>query len=124
MNSKFTMIVRVLLGIMLVVFGANKLFPFLPMPEPAGAASAFMSSLNATGYIFPVLGILEVTIGLMLLFKKWVPFAIILLAPISINILLFHLFLAIPGVGLALLVAVLNAILIYKHWRLYNPLFA
>lgn len=123
MNSKFTMIVRIALGILLVIFGANKLHPFLPMPEPAGAAADFMNSLGATGYIFPVLGILEVAIGLMLLTKKWVPFAIILLAPISINILLFHLFLAIPGFAIALLVAIFNAILIYKHWRLYKPLF-
>jgi hypothetical protein len=117
------MIVRILLGIMLVVFGANKLHAFLPMPAPTGPAADFMSSLGATGYIFPVLGVLEVAIGLMLLFKKWVPFAIIVLAPISVNILLFHLFLEIPGIAIALLVAIFNAILIYKHWRLYKPLF-
>lgn len=123
MNSKFTMIVRILLGIMLVVFGSNKLFHFLPMTEPTGEAGNFMSSLNATGYIFPVVGVLEVFIGLLLLVKKWVPFALILLAPISINILLFHLFLNIPGVGAALVVTFFNGILIYKHWRLYKPLF-
>ena len=123
MNSKFTMIVRIALGLMLVVFGANKFLNFLPMEAPAGAAGEFMNSLGATGYIFPVVGILEVFIGAMLLLKKWVPFVIILLAPISINILLFHLFLAIPGAAIALLVAVFNGILIYKHWRLYKPLF-
>lgn len=123
MNSKFTMIVRILLGLMLVVFGSNKLYPFLTVETPSGDAADFMSSLGNTGYIFPVLGVLEVLIGVMLLLKKWVPFAIILLAPISINILLFHLFLAIPGVAIALLVSVFNAILIYKHWQLYRPLF-
>ena len=123
MNSKFTMIVRIALGILLVVFGSNKFLHFLPMEAPAGEAGDFMSSLGATGYIFPVVGILEVFIGLMLLVKKWVPFAIILLAPISVNILLFHLFLAIPGVWIALLVVIFNAILVYKHWRLYRPLF-
>lgn len=123
MNSKFTMIVRILLAIILVVFGSNKLFHFLDMPIPTGSAGEFMSSLNATGYIFPALGVLEVFIGLMLLLKKWVPFVIILLAPISINILLFHTFLDIPGISVALLVVVLNGILIYKHWKLYRPLF-
>lgn len=124
MNSKFTMIVRIALGILLVVFGSNKFLHFLPMEPPTGAAGEFMNSLGSTGYIFPVVGMLEVLIGLMLLSKKWVPFAIILLAPISINILLFHLFLAIPGVAIAMLVVLFNAILIYKHWRLYRPLFA
>ncbi len=123
MNSLFTKIIRLLLGIVLVVFGSNKFLHFIPLPLPTGAAGDFMSSLNATGYIFPIVGILEVCIGLMLLFKKWVAFALILLAPISINIVLFHLFLDIPGVGAALLVGALNGILIYKNWQLYKPLF-
>jgi uncharacterized membrane protein YphA (DoxX/SURF4 family) len=123
MNSMFTKIVRILLGIMLVVFGANKFLHFIPMESPTGSAGDFMNSLGATGYVFPVVGVLEVFIGAMLLLKKWGAFALILLAPISINILLFHLFLDIPGVAVALLVTIFNVILIYKHWQQYKPLF-
>ena len=123
MNSMFTKIVRILLGIMLVVFGANKFLHFIPMDAPTGEAGNFMNSLGATGYVFPVVGVFEVMIGLMLLLKKWVAFALILLAPISVNILLFHLFLDIPGVGVALLVTFFNGILIYKHWSQYTSLF-
>ncbi|MGV9002962.1 DoxX family membrane protein [Flavobacterium sp.] len=123
MNSMFTKIARILLGLMLLVFGANKLFHFLPMPPPEGVAGDFLSSLNTTGYIFPVIGVLEIGIGILLLLKKWVPFALIVLAPISFNILLFHLFLDIPGLGIALVVVLFNTILIYKHWEKYRPLF-
>jgi hypothetical protein len=123
MNSQFTLLVRIVLGILLVVFCSNKFLHFIPLPPPTGSAADFMNSLGATGYIFPFVGILEVFIGAMLLIKKWVAFVLILLAPISINILLFHLFLDIPGVGAALIVAVLNAIMIYKHWKQYLPLF-
>jgi len=117
------MIVRILLALLLIVFGSNKFLNFLPMPEATGAGADFLNSLNATGYIFPFVGVLEVFIGVMLLLKKWVPFVIILLAPISINIVLFHLFLAIPGVGPALLLVALNSMLLYKYWKLYRPLF-
>ncbi|TDP60279.1 DoxX family membrane protein [Flavobacterium dankookense] len=123
MNSMFTKIARIVLGLMLLVFGANKFLYFIPMEAPTGSAGEFMNSLNTTGYIFPVVGILEVIIGVMLLLKKWVAFALILLAPISINILLFHLFLDIPGLLFALLIVVINSILIYKHWQQYKPLF-
>lgn len=123
MNSQFTKIVKIALGILLLIFGANKFLHFIPLPPMVGPAGDFMSSLGATGYIFPIVGLLEVFIGTMLLIKKWVPFVLILLVPISINIVLFHLFLDIPGVGAALLVAVLNGILIYKNWRSYSPLF-
>ena len=123
MNSQFSLLVRLTLGIILVVFGSNKFLHFIPLPPPTGAAADFMNSLGATGYIFPIVGILEVCIGVLLLLKKWIAFALILLAPISINILLFHLFLDIPGVSAALLVAALNGILMYKHWKQYTPLF-
>ena len=123
MNSMFTKIARIVLGLLLLVFGANKFLHFIPMDAPTGSAGEFMNSLGATGYIFPVVGILEVMIGAMLLLKKWVAFALILLAPISINILLFHMFLDIPGISIALLIVVINTILIYKHWQQYKPLF-
>lgn len=123
MNSMFTKIVRIALGLALVVFGANKFLHFIPMEPPTGAAGEFMNSLGATGYIFPIVGMLEVIIGALLLLKKWVAFALILLAPIAINILLFHLFLDIPGVAIALLVTVFNGVLIFKHWQQYKPLF-
>jgi len=125
MNSMFTKIVRIALGLALVIFGANMIHSFLPMdaPDIDTAAGKFMYSLGATGYIFPIVGFLEVIIGGMLLLKKWVAFALILLAPISINILLFHLFLDIPGLSVALLIVVFNGILIFKHWQQYKPLF-
>jgi uncharacterized membrane protein YphA (DoxX/SURF4 family) len=119
----FTKIVRIALGLALVIFGANKFLHFIPMEAPTGSAGDFMNSLGATGYIFPVVGVLEVIIGIMLLMKKWVAFALILLAPISINILLFHLFLDIPGLSFALVITIFNTILIYKHWQQYKPLF-
>ena len=125
MNSKFTSIVRILLGIILLLFGLNKFYPlpFLPVPRLPENASEFMNSLAATGYVLPVVGLLEVLIAILLLAKKWIAFALILLAPISLNILLFHIFLDIPGIGGAIIVAVLNGILIYKHWPQYRPLF-
>lgn len=125
MNSMFTKIVRIILGLALVIFGANMIHSFIPMDHPdiSSKAGQFMYSLGATGYIFPVVGFLEVVIGIMLLLKKWVAFALVLLAPISLNILLFHLFLDIPGLSIALVIVVFNAILIYKHWQQYKPLF-
>lgn len=113
MNSLFTKIIRIALGLALVVFGANKLFHFIPMETPTGLP----------GYIFSAVGLLEVFIGLMLLLKKWVAFGLVLLAPISINILLFHLFLSISGLPVAIVILVFNGILIYKHWPQYKPLF-
>lgn len=123
MNSRFTFFMRLLLGAILLVFGINKFVQFIPAPELPENASAFITSLTATGYVIPVVGVLEILIGILLLTNKWVGFALVILAPISVNILLFHLFLDIPGISGALLVAVFNAILMYKMWPKYKPLF-
>lgn len=123
MNSTFTKIIRFLLAIILILIGLNKFFQFIPAPEIPEEASEFVGSLKATGYVIPVLGIVEIFIGLLLLFNKWVAFAVIALVPISLNVLLYHLFLDIPSIGIAALVAVINFILIYKLWPKYKPLF-
>ncbi|MEP2936504.1 MAG: DoxX family membrane protein [Gilvibacter sp.] len=123
MNSTFSKILKIVLGLVLLVFGLNKFFGFIPMPELPTQAGDFMTSLGATGYVLPVVGALEVIVGLMLIFNKWVPFALLLLAPISANIVLFHLFLDLPGIAIALVIAALNIVLIGKYWKSYSPLF-
>jgi uncharacterized membrane protein YphA (DoxX/SURF4 family) len=118
MNSKFTSIVRVLLGILLLLSGINKFCRFLPNP-----IGDFIESFGQVNYILPVVGVFEIIIAAMLLIKKWVAFALILLVPISLNILLFHLYLNLSGIIPALVLVALNGILVYKYWRCYRPLF-
>ncbi|MDR6968656.1 putative membrane protein YphA (DoxX/SURF4 family) [Flavobacterium arsenatis] len=118
MNSMFTKIVRIFLGIILVLSGLNKLFEIVPTP-----AGNLIESFGQVDYIFPVVAVLEILIGAMLLAKKWIAFALILLAPIAINILLFHFYLNFSGIVPAIVIATLTGILIYKHWSQYKPLF-
>tara|TARA_B100000497_G_scaffold18277_1_gene21655 strand:- start:91 stop:342 length:252 start_codon:yes stop_codon:yes gene_type:complete len=82
-----------------------------------------MESLNSTGYVLYVVACLEIVIGILLLFKKWVPFALILLAPIVVNILLFHLFLDVSGALVAVFMVTITGVLIYKYWKSYSSLF-
>lgn len=123
MSSSFTKIIRFLLALILIIIGLNKFLNFIPISEAPSEASLFMGSLQATGYILPFVGAIEIFIGLLLLANKWVAFAVLLLVPISINILLYHVFLDIPTIGPAVVVAVINFILIYKLWPKYKPLF-
>jgi len=123
MNSKLTMALRLFLGLILFVFGANKFFHFMPMPQMEGSPAEFMGALNNTGYMFPLIAITEVIAGILLLVNKWTGLALILTAIISVNIVAFHIFLAPAGIGLAALVAVLNIILMYANWNKFKTLF-
>lgn len=75
------------------------------------------------GYIMALVGLIEAVVGILLLLRKWVPFALVMLVPISINIVFFHAFVNLPNIGPAILVAVLNAYLMYKNWDAYRSMF-
>jgi putative oxidoreductase len=123
MNSTFTKILRIVLGLGLIFFGLNKFIGFMAAQEMPAEALNFMTSLKASGYMLYVVAVFEIFIGFLLLSNKWVPFALLLLVPISANILLFHLFLDLQDIVQALAIVLLNVILIYKYWKSYRPLF-
>ena len=123
MSKKVTMVLRLLLGLILFVFGLNKFLNFLPMPPMEGGAGAFMGALNDTGYMFPLIAITEIVAGALLLLNKWTGLGLIFAAIISVNIVLFHLVLDISGIGLAAVVAVLNILVMYGNWGRFKTLF-
>ena len=122
MNTVNT-VARYVLGLAMLVFGANKFFSFMPNPELSEAAGAFMGALGGSGYIFPILGVAYIIAGLCLVLNKAVPFALIVLVPVSINIVAFHLAYAPEGILFAAVVAVLNLLLIYANWDRFKSLF-
>jgi uncharacterized membrane protein YphA (DoxX/SURF4 family) len=122
MNSKLTMVLRIVLALVLLIFGANKFFNFMPMELPASAVK-FFGAMMETGYLVKLIGVTEIVVGLLLLLKKWESFALVVLAPISVNIIFFHVFLAPAAIGPAALVALLNILLIYANWDKFKTLF-
>src|SRR5437762_13804709 len=106
-----TIIARVLLGLMFVVFGSNIFLHFLPMPPlPATLAGDFSKALMQSHYIY-VVGLLQVVGGFLLLIGRYVPLGLVLLGPVIVNILLFHSFLEPSGLPIAIFVAVLSLFL-------------
>ena len=128
----FQTILTIGLGIMLLAFGLNKFFWFLADFDFTGYPEAeyLFKSLRFSGgtptgkgYLMHFVGLTEVIIGVLLVIRKWVPFALIMLVPISLNLVAFHLFVNLPNIGPAILVLLVNAFLMYKNWWAYEPLF-
>jgi hypothetical protein len=113
---------RLLLGAIFTVFGLNGFFHFLPAPPPEGLAAVFVGGLASTGYFFPLLKGTEVLMGLLLLSNRFVPLALTVLAPIVVNIVAFHAFLAPAGTGLGILVTALGVYLAYTERAVFAPL--
>lgn len=122
MKSKVITVIRILFGLILIVFGANKFFGFMPMPELSGGAGAFMGALADTGYMFPIIGAVEIGVGVLLVLDLFVPLALVILAPISVNIVLFHVFLDMGGIIPAAVVAGLNCFLMFVYLSAYTGL--
>jgi putative oxidoreductase len=116
-------VARYVLGLAMLVFGANKFLHFMPNPELSESAGNFMGTLVGSGYIFPILGIAYIIAGLCLVLNKAVPFALVVLVPASINIVAFHLAYNPEGILFGAVVAILNLLLIYVNWDRLKPLF-
>lgn len=115
--QKVNVAVQALLGLIFFVFGLNGFLNFIPTPELPEKVAAFMGALVATGYFLPVLKVVETLSGLLLLIRKFPALALVLLAPIVVQILLFHIFIEPSGLPMAILVVVLEGYLgffVYK----------
>jgi putative oxidoreductase len=117
-----TIVARVLLGLPFLIFGINYFFPFAPHPELHGAAIDYMTGLTKSGYFWPLLRSLEIVIGIALISGYFVPAALAVLAPINLQILLFHLALEPQNVPMAVVLAILQVFLMYRYWAYFKPL--
>ena len=117
--------VRVVMGVIFVVMGLNGFFGFISFPEKSPEAQEFLEALAKTEYFWPFEKICEILFGGLLLINRLVVLAIKGLAPIIANILLFHFFLDPPGIYLALVVLVCEAVLVAGYWkRIFAEYFA
>lgn len=111
-----TIIARVLLGLIFLVFGLNGFLHFIHMPPPNGEmAKQFGTALASTGY-FNVIFFLQLLGGALVLLG-WVPLGLVVLCPIIVNIVLFHGFMAPEGLPMAAVVSLLALFLIWSYWK-------
>ena len=117
-----TIVARVLLGLMFVVFGSNAFLHFIHMPEPPqNLAGDFIKVFLASGYVY-VVGGLQVIGGLLLLIGRFVPLGLTILGPIIVNILIFHLLMAPEGMLVGIIVTVLFLFLVWRYREAFAAL--
>jgi putative oxidoreductase len=109
-----SLIARLLLGVIFLVFGLNGFLQFIHMPPPTGVAAQFFGALFASHY-YIVIFAMQVLGGFLLLANRFVPLALVILGPIIVNIFFFHTLMAPAGLPLAILVVILWAIVAIRN---------
>lgn len=121
-KSKINSAIQIALGLLLLTTGINKFVPFMGSPQMPDPATQFMQALGATGYMMPLIATTEILVGSLLIIHLWSALALVLLAPLSVNVILFHLVLAPDSIAMALLVALLNLYLLFVYRAKYMPM--
>lgn len=118
-----TIIARVLLGLVFVIFGLNGFLQFIPITRmPTGQALQFVTVLMQSHWglfvsAFQLIG------GVLLLAGRYIPLALAILGPVIVNILLYHLLLDHFGGSIAIVVALLWVFLFWRYRQHFASLF-
>ena len=123
-SSKAAFASRVLLGLVLISAGINNFLARNPVPNPTPEGDWFLGVLKQTGYLLYTVAITECVVGVLLLSGRFIPLALVLFAPIMLNIFLFHVFLQFAGIETALVAAAFYAHLVYVHRQRFASILA
>ena len=117
------LIARILLGLIFVFFGVNGYLNFLHAPMPPGQAGQYMGVMFGSFYMYFV-SLVQLVGGVILLSGRFIPLALVLLGPVLVNILLFHISFQPSGLPPGIVCAVLWFIIFFGYRRAFAGIFA
>src|SRR5438034_10070511 len=110
-----TIIARVLLGLVFVVFGSNIFLHFIPMPTPPqGLLGDFTKALFLSHYLHFV-AVFQIVGGLLLLIGRFVPLGLLLLTAVIVIIDLVHILMDPSGLPMATVISILLVFLVWLY---------
>jgi len=116
-------IAQYLLALVFIVFGLNGFLHFIPQQMPPSEnAKQFFTVMFVTKYLHFVFA-LQLLGGLLFLFKRTTPLAIVIIGPILVNILLFHSLMNPEGIVPGAVATVLWAVVFWRHFDVFKPIF-
>lgn len=115
-------IVRTLMGLLFLFASITFFFGLITPPPMTGITKTFNEGLYAVGYFFPVLKIVELLSGIAFVTGYFVPLATVVIAPIIVNIFLFHALVDTSGLPVAIFLVLANAFVAYYYRDAYAGL--
>ena len=122
MKHRIYTVIRYLFGAAMTFFGISNLFQLLPQHQFPEEAGRLMLPFTQSGYILQAVGLTQLLLGTALLLNRFIPLALLLFAPVAVNVLLFHLFLDLPGILMVVPVIGITIFLFTYHKSHFSSL--
>ena len=123
MKNKIFSTTQIISGLMLLIFGLNTFLQFIPMPQASEQMKAYTYALYLTGFIFPIIGAIEILAGIAFIINKFASLMAIVIMPIMLNAFLAHMFLDPAGIGASLLILIGIVVVMFRNKDKYLDLF-
>ena len=127
MKTTIEKLVRILIEMLRVTFGALMLFAsmayflnLIPEARIDGDMKTFGEGVEVAGYLMPLVKGIEFACGMLFIINRFVVLAALLVLPIVVNIVAVHLFIAPEGLQVALFLFIANVMLIGRHSSSYK----
>ena len=118
------LIIRILMGLMFAFASIAFFFKLVDAPEQTGSVKIFNDGISASIYLMPTVKVFELICAIAFLSGRFVPLATVVIFPITLNILLFHVFLEPSGLPVALLLMLGNLFLAFYYRDKYKSMLA
>jgi uncharacterized membrane protein YphA (DoxX/SURF4 family) len=112
---------RIFLGFVFTVAGTMGLLHMLPAQQLEGPAAVYMAGMTGS-YLFTLVKATEVAVGLLLLSNRFVPLALVVLAPVMVNVFAFHALYAPSGLVTPVLLVAAQIFVAWQHRAAFSPL--
>jgi len=113
---------RSLLGLIFVIYGVNYFIPFVSLPATSPEGQELLDAFAASGFFLPLLRVTQLVAGIALLANRFAPLAVVILAPIVVNIVLYDIFLDLAGLPMGILLLALQSFLGWAYCDDYERL--
>jgi putative oxidoreductase len=113
---------RSLLGLIFVVYGVNYFVPLVALPPTSPEGQELIDAFAASGFFLPLLRITQLVAGVALLANRYVPLALVILAPVVLNIVLYDIVLDPAGLPMGILLLALQSFLGWAYCDDYEKI--
>ncbi|MEN1785434.1 MAG: DoxX family protein [Bacteroidota bacterium] len=116
------LIVSILFGLLFLISGLNKLFPYMPMPDFTESQMEMFGHFMAITWLFPLVAVVEIIGAILFVIPKWRALGALIVLPITVGIILHHITIEPSGLILTIVLFGINIWIIADNWNKYKNL--